>query len=174
MLLFQHGDSRLQEFFLGGRYPTAADLDALLAVLPGRGDPPATLASLRESLPGVAASKLRVLLTMLKERRVVTERRGAGFRRRTRSAPERIAALVRAYEHAPRSDRAKLDAMMIYAQTALCRWKPLLESLGETVEWERVRPLRQLQGHGGARQRRRRVTDRERQTCSLLSGPESA
>ena len=26
--------------------------------------------------------------------------------------------------------------MIIYAQTALCRWKPLLESLGETVEWE--------------------------------------
>ena len=43
---------------------------------------------------------------------------------------------MRAYERRAESDRAKLDAMIIYAQTALCRWKPLLEALGETVEWE--------------------------------------
>jgi ATP-dependent DNA helicase RecQ len=136
VLLFQRADRRLQAFFMAGRYPSAADLDALLAVLPGRDDPHAPLAALRESLPGVAASKLRVLLTILKERRVITERRGAGFRRRTALDPERVAAIVRAYELRAESDRAKLDAMIIYAQTARCRWKPLLESLGETVEWE--------------------------------------
>ena len=121
---------------MAGRYPTAADLDALLTVLPGPGDPPATLASLRDSLPGVAGSKLRVLLTMLKEQRVVTELRRAGFRRRVALSAERTAALVRAYEHRADADRAKLDAMIIYAQTARCRWKPLLASLGETLEWE--------------------------------------
>jgi ATP-dependent DNA helicase RecQ len=136
VLLFQRADRRLQAFFMAGRYPTGADLDALLAVLPGPGDPPATLASLQDSLPGVAASKLRVLLTMLKEGRVVSERRGAGFRRRVALSPDRAATLVRAYERRAESDRAKLDAMIIYAQTALCRWKPLLEALGETVEWE--------------------------------------
>jgi len=136
VLLFQRADRRLQAFFMAGRYPTASDLDTVLAVLPGPGDTHATLASLRASLPGVAASKLRVLLTMLKEQRIVTERRGAGFRRRAALPPERAAVLVRAYERRAESDRAKLDAMIIYAQTALCRWKPLLESLGETVEWE--------------------------------------
>ena len=136
VLLFQRDDRRLQAFFLAGRYPTGADLDALLAVLPGPGDPPAALASLQESLPGVAASKLRVLLTMLKEQRIVSERRRAGFRRRIALPPERAASLVRAYESRAESDRAKLDAMIVYAQTALCRWKPLLEALGESVEWE--------------------------------------
>ena len=135
VLLYQRADRRLQAFFMAGRYPTAADLDALLAVLPGPGEAHASLASLRESLPGLAASKLRVLLTMLKEQRIITERRAAGFRGRTALPPERAAALARAYERRAEADRAKLDAMIVYAQTALCRWKPLLESLGETVDW---------------------------------------
>jgi ATP-dependent DNA helicase RecQ len=135
VLLFQRADRRLQAFFMAGRYPTADDLDALLAVLPGAGDPHQPLAALRESLPGVAASKLRVLLTMLKERRIVTERRGAGFRRRVDLAPDQAAALMGAYTARADSDRAKLDAMIVYAQTAMCRWKPLLESLGEAVDW---------------------------------------
>jgi ATP-dependent DNA helicase RecQ len=136
VLLFQRADRRLQTFFMAGRYPTAADFDAVLAVLPGLGDPPATLASIRESLPGVAASKVRVLLTMLKERRIVSERRGGGFRRRMALEADAAVPLIRAYERRAESDRAKLDAMIVYAQTSLCRWKPLLASLGETVEWE--------------------------------------
>src|SRR4029079_7081577 len=98
VLLFQRADRRLQAFFMAGRYPTASDLDTVLAVLPGPGDTHATLASLRDSLPGVAASKLRVLLTLLKDQRIVTERRAAGFRRRAALPPERAAVLVRAYE----------------------------------------------------------------------------
>ena len=137
VLLYQRSDRRLQAFFMAGRYPTAADLDALLEVLPGATEVPATLESLRASLPAVATSKLRVLLTMLKEQRIVSERRGAGYRRRVELTPDKAAALVRSYEFRAASDRGKLDAMVIYAQTALCRWKPLLDSLGETVDWDR-------------------------------------
>ena len=43
--------------------------------------------------------------------------------------------------------------MIVYAQTALCRWKPLLEALGETVEWEQCGRCDNC-GHGRARQRR--------------------
>jgi ATP-dependent DNA helicase RecQ len=42
---------------------------------------------------------------------------------------------MRAYASRADADRLKLDAMVVYAQTALCRWKPLLESLGEQIEW---------------------------------------
>jgi ATP-dependent DNA helicase RecQ len=135
ILLFQRADRRLQAFFMAGRYPTAEELDAVLLVLPGPGDPHVPLDALREVLPGLAASKLRVLLTMLKARRVVTERRGAGFRRRVVLARDQAAALIGAYAARADADRAKLDAMVAYAQTALCRWKPLLDSLGETVDW---------------------------------------
>jgi ATP-dependent DNA helicase RecQ len=135
VLLYQRADRRLQAFFMAGRYPTGDDLDALMRVLPGPQDPYATPAALRDALPGLAVSKLRVLLTMLKERGVVRERRGAGYRRRAVLDPEQLAAVVRAYESRAKSDRAKLDAMIVYAQTALCRWKPLLDALGEPVDW---------------------------------------
>jgi ATP-dependent DNA helicase RecQ len=135
VLLYQRADRRLQAFFMAGRYPTGDDLDALMHVLPGPQDPYATPAALRDTLPGLAASKLRVLLTMLKERGVVRERRGAGYRRRAVLDPEQLAAVVRAYESRAKSDRAKLDATIVYAQTALCRWKPLLDALGEPVDW---------------------------------------
>jgi len=134
LLLFQRVDRRLQAFFMAGRYPSAAELDALLTVLPGPEDPPVPLAALCEVLPGVAASKVRVLLTMLKEQRIATERRGVGFRRRAGADTARAAGIIEAYEARAQADRAKLEAMIVYAQTALCRWKLLLESLGEAMD----------------------------------------
>ena len=107
----------------------------LLAVLPAPEDPEQPFAALCEVLPGVAATKLRVLLTMLKEQRVVTERRGFGFRRRASANPGRATGIIEAYERRAEADRTKLDTMIVYAQTALCRWKLLLESLGEAVDW---------------------------------------
>jgi ATP-dependent DNA helicase RecQ len=136
VLLFQRADRRLQAFFMAGRYPTTEDFAALLAVLPAREDPPVTLASLKASLPGVAASKIRVMLSVLKEARLVVERRGAGFRQREDLTPDRLAAIAEAYTARSDADRRKLDAIIVYAQTALCRWRPLLEALGEPVDWE--------------------------------------
>jgi ATP-dependent DNA helicase RecQ len=136
VLLFQRADRRLQAFFMAGRYPSAEDLDALLRVLPGPGEPAVPLTALRDALPGVAASKVRVLLTMLMEQRIVTERRGMGFRRRSAIDPPRVGGLIDAYQVRAEADRTRLDAMVVYAQTALCRWKALLEALGETIEWQ--------------------------------------
>ena len=136
VLLFQRADRRLQAFFMAGRYPSTEDFAALLAVLPGRDDPPVTLASLRETLPGIAGGKLRVMLSVLKEARLVVERRGSGFRQREDLTPDRLQAIAEAYTQRADADRRKLDAMIVYAQTALCRWRPLLEALGEPVDWE--------------------------------------
>ena len=35
------------------------------------------------------------------------------------------------------ADRGRLERMLQYAQSALCRWKILLEYFGEQVDWER-------------------------------------
>jgi superfamily II DNA helicase RecQ len=42
---------------------------------------------------------------------------------------------VAAYEERRQRDQTKLEQMIVYAQTALCRTHVLLEALGETVEW---------------------------------------
>jgi len=44
---------------------------------------------------------------------------------------------VAAYEQRRQRDQQKLEQMVVYAQTALCRTRLLLEALGETVEWSR-------------------------------------
>jgi len=46
-----------------------------------------------------------------------------------------IEPLVAAYGQRQQRDLTKLEQMVIYAQTALCRTRVLLEALGETVEW---------------------------------------
>jgi len=46
-----------------------------------------------------------------------------------------IEPLAAAYEQRRQRDLTKLEQMVVYAQTALCRTRVLLEALGETVEW---------------------------------------
>jgi ATP-dependent DNA helicase RecQ len=46
-----------------------------------------------------------------------------------------IEPFVAAYEQRRRRDQSKLEQMVVYAQTALCRTRVLLEALGETAEW---------------------------------------
>ena len=41
------------------------------------------------------------------------------------------------YEQKAEADRDNLRRVVLYAQTALCRWKAVLDYFGETPEWER-------------------------------------
>ena len=51
--------------------------------------------------------------------------------------------MAQRYEERAEVDRDRLRRMVLYAQTALCRWKILADYFG--VEMERsLRPLRQL------------------------------
>jgi ATP-dependent DNA helicase RecQ len=40
------------------------------------------------------------------------------------------------YQAKGEGDRKKLEKMMLYAQSAFCRWKLLLEYFSEEVDWE--------------------------------------
>ena len=63
------------------------------------------------------------------------ERRGAKYEARPQLLTASIEPLVAAYEERRQRDQTKLEQMVVYAQTALCRTHLLLEALGETVEW---------------------------------------
>ena len=75
ILLYQLDDRRTQLFFMGGRYPKESDIvsvyDALKALNEGGGH--ARLSDIQEQAAGVAASKVRVILSMLKEAGAVRE-----------------------------------------------------------------------------------------------------
>ena len=64
---------------------------------------------------------------------------------------EELDAMADRYEKRSEGDRDRLRRMMLYAQTALCRWKMILEYFGEEFDWEHCghcdncsRPIREL------------------------------
>jgi ATP-dependent DNA helicase RecQ len=139
LLLFQRGDKRTQLFFMGGRYPTADDVlavdQALLAT--GARERAVPLAALQDGAAGVARSKVRVVLALMKDMDLIAERRGAHFQLTAAGAGAiDHDALARAYQQRRDQDLAMLDRMIAYAQTARCRWRVLLEYFGEAIEWE--------------------------------------
>jgi ATP-dependent DNA helicase RecQ len=136
VLLYQREDRKLQRFFVSGRYPTSDHFNAVADALRAAKRMHLTLTSeeLRGST-GLSASKLRVILAVLKEERVVRERRKIGFSlTRELSAPD-VTAMAEEYDARARHDQEKLERMVMYAQTALCRWKLLLDSLDESTAW---------------------------------------
>ena len=62
-------------------------------------------------------------------------RRAANYEIRPQLLSASIEPLAFAYEQRRQRDRTKLEQMVVYAQTALCRTRVLMEALGETVEW---------------------------------------
>ena len=133
-LLYHLDDRRTQLFFLGGRYPKAEDLWAVCDALRAEGadSAPVPLAPVQEAAAGVAKTKVRVALSLLKDAGVVRETRGVRFKLLrpdvTREEVERVAA-----DSAARGegDREKLERVMLYGQSAECRWKLLHEYFGE-------------------------------------------
>jgi ATP-dependent DNA helicase RecQ len=136
-LLYQLDDRRTQLFFLGGRHPKAEDLWAVCEALRAAGADrePAALAPVQEAAPNVAKTKVRVALSLLKDAGVVREARGVRFRLVrpdvTREEVERAAAVC---DERGDADREKLERVMLYGQSAECRWKLLHEYFGEPFE----------------------------------------
>ncbi|HUR33334.1 MAG TPA: RecQ family ATP-dependent DNA helicase, partial [Vicinamibacterales bacterium] len=126
-LLFQRSDRRLQTFFMAGRYPTLDDFTTLVEAL--RALPAGstlTLPDIRAAVPNLGAGKLRVMLTLFKQEGLIAERRGSTYVARPRLFSTSLEPLASDYERRRERDRAKLEQMVIWAQTALCRTRVLL------------------------------------------------
>ena len=131
ILLYDTRDRRVQQFFLGGRYPSADDISAIHQTLEtmNAADNPATFEQIKETIgDAVAKTKLRVGLNLLKDAKIVKEKRGAKFvlAKSDLSAAE-ITSIADGYVERGATDREKLEKMMLYAQSAVCRWQILCE-----------------------------------------------
>ena len=141
VLLYKVEDRRTHQFFMGGRYPGAEALltvrDALVRAT-AVGDT-APLAAIQELSSPVAKTKVRSILSMMKDLRLVRELRGARFRLLTGDDMpiERLGAVAKQYEERQEADRTKLERMAQYAQSAMCRWKLLLDYFGEAEGFDR-------------------------------------
>ena len=134
VLLYQPEDKRIQSFFLGGRYPTPEQTksvaDALVSLHELHGEAQSLRAIAEEAdAPG---KKTRVVLSFLKETGFAQEVGGACFAPLSAEPPQ-VGELARAahrYEQKRVQDRARLQAMLRYAQSHLCRTRLLLTYFG--------------------------------------------
>jgi ATP-dependent DNA helicase RecQ len=134
-MLYRVEDSRVQAYFLGGKYPDveeAARVAIVLEQVP-LGDC-VQLDELAEK-SGVARRKTRIVLVLLKRHGLVREYRGGSWERlRDRLTQVDLSADLTDYEHRRLQDRAKLRSMIAYCQSAQCRTRYILEYFGEDVE----------------------------------------
>lgn len=104
VLLYKLEDRRTHQFFNGGKYPGANAVQAVCDA-----------ADEDDEVTGVAKAKVRSIRAMMRQ---------LGTRDVERISQE--------YLGRREADRAKLDSMSSYAQSALCRWKLLLQHFGES------------------------------------------
>ena len=134
-ILYRVEDSRVQSYFLGGKYPDVEEA--------------ARVALLLEQFPllerveldtlvdrsGVPRRKSRIVLVLLKRHGLVREHRGGGWERlQSRLTSIDLSADLTDYESRREQDRAKLRSMVRYCQSARCRTRMLLEHFGEVVD----------------------------------------
>ena len=109
LLLYKVEDRRTHQFFAGGKFP---GVEAIRSVLDA--------SDAEDTVPGVAKTKVRSIRSMAKQLR-------------TRDAD----AIAREYQTRQDADRVKLESMSSYAQSALCRWKLLLDNFAEGEGFEK-------------------------------------
>ncbi|WP_428263870.1 RecQ family ATP-dependent DNA helicase [Haliangium sp.] len=138
ILLYQPEDKRIQSFFLGGRYPTPEQTRAVAEALltlhratPQEGEGGYGLKEIAERADA-PTKKARVVLSFLKEVGVAAESAGSRFRPLTDELPtiEELAQAAQRYEQKRAQDQARLQSMLRYAESHLCRTRLLLSYFG--------------------------------------------
>jgi ATP-dependent DNA helicase RecQ len=140
ILLYQLDDRRTQQFFMGGRHPKFNDILSVYNALEAlRADEePVTLLRAQGEANTVAKTKVRVILSLLKEMDLLKELRGSRFRLLRRDVKRaELEELAKRSEEKREKDREKLERMMQYGQSAQCRWALLHNYFGEEMQAER-------------------------------------
>jgi ATP-dependent DNA helicase RecQ len=132
-VLYRVEDSRVQSYFLGGKYPDVEEAAKVAIVLEqypvGERVELDTLAE----RSGIARRKARIVLVLLKRHGLVREHRGGGWERlQSKLTSVDLSADLTDYEQRREQDRAKLRAMVGYCQDARCRTRLLLDYFGES------------------------------------------
>ena len=153
VLLYKVEDRRTHQYFMGGKYPGGEAIIAVRDALQqlGAAEAGIGLADIQTQASTVAKTKVRSVLSMMKSTGLVRELRGSKFRLLQADVPaSRIEEVAGQYASRQAADREKLERMAGYAQSAMCRWKLLLDYFQEGQDFERcgtcdncVEPLEQ-------------------------------
>jgi ATP-dependent DNA helicase RecQ len=134
ILFYQLDDRRTQLFFMGGRQPKSEHVVQVYRALKSllTEESPVRLSRIQEAAIEVPTTKVRVVLSMLKEANVVREGRYARFTLvKSNLSRGDLEELAQRFESKAEKDREKLERVMLYGQSAACRWKLLHEYFDE-------------------------------------------
>jgi ATP-dependent DNA helicase RecQ len=135
-LLYDTRDRRIQQFFLGGRYPTSDEVASVYSGI--RSLEGGTTEEINAAVEGaVSGNKLKVALNLLKDEKLVSARKGGRMELRGKPVDEDLLReIAETYVQRGMGDREKLERMMLYAQSAFCRWRLIVEyfETGEAIE----------------------------------------
>lgn len=140
ILLYQLDDRRTQVFLMSGRYP---GVDAVVGVYDaltnlGAAHESVKLAEIEKAVGEVAKKKVHVILHELKQMNVVHEARYARFRLVKQNLDhQQVRNLSEEYERRAERDQVKLEQMMLYGQSPVCRWKLLHDYFNEPFPEQR-------------------------------------
>jgi len=139
-LFYQLEDRRTHQFFLGGKHPKFDDILGVYQALEtlNAAESSVALPAVQEQANTVSDGKVRVVLSLLKELKIVRELRGGQFRLLRVDVQQReLEELSRVAAEKVEKDKEKLERMMQYGQSAMCRWRLLHDYFGEEMEEER-------------------------------------
>ena len=138
VLFYQLEDRRTQLYFMGGRYPKSAEIEAVYRALRrlGAASRAAQVDEVKSAVAEfVAPTRVRVVLSLLKDLGIAKSARDRSMLLlKDGLPPGTLAAVADAYRDRAVTDRDKLEQMMRYGQSAGCRWAQLLEYFGESLE----------------------------------------
>jgi ATP-dependent DNA helicase RecQ len=133
VLLYLAEDRNTQIFFLNGRYPKRDHFDSVYRALDRlkADQQPVPAQEIHERAKDVALGKVRVVLATMKDLGMVDEPEPGSFRRLgTGLSAGELEEMTQRYEQRAETDRDRLRRMILYAQTALCRWKLIADYFG--------------------------------------------
>jgi ATP-dependent DNA helicase RecQ len=135
-ILYRVEDSRVQSYFLGGKYPDVEEAARVALVLERVPLGERVVLDDLAQQSGVARRKTKIVLVLLKRHGLVREYRGNEWERTSdqRMTDVDLSADLTDYEQRRLQDRAKLRAMVAYCQSAQCRTRHILQYFGEVVE----------------------------------------
>jgi ATP-dependent DNA helicase RecQ len=125
VLLYAPSDKRTHQFFMRRRYsppPAVLAVARSLDAAPG-----AIVVDELAGDAGVSPRRADTIVAALAEAGAVRRLRDRRVRAVARPLAPRAEQLVDTYADLQVADRLKLDQMIIYGQTAMCRWRKLLE-----------------------------------------------
>jgi ATP-dependent DNA helicase RecQ len=136
ILLYRAQDKRVQTYFMAGKYPPAEEAAHFFAYLQNASQEAGTAAiSLAKAAAenAIRLKQAQVMAHMLIESNLAVRARG-GIRVRGAANESEALEVLGRLEKLANGDRERLDSMIAYAQTALCRVRYLKRYFGEPAD----------------------------------------